>query len=191
MKRFGLFFGFLLCLLLAGCANSQQESVPSTSTTDSTQQPAQAADAPAALVKGSQNSMQLTLYYPSEDAIHLIPEVRSFPINDTPARTAVEALLSGTSQPQRAKVFPQGTKLRQLTVKDDIAYVDFNGSILKGNGGSATEILLVTSVVNTLTEFPKIEKVQFLVEGKKIDTLYGHMDLTEPLSRSPGLIKKP
>ena len=191
MKRFWLFFALTACLLLAGCASSdQQGSIPAVP--DATNQPQQPSEVPpvenADVLKP--NTMQLTLYYPSADAVHLISEVRSFPIDHAPAKIAVEALIGGTNLPQTAKVFPNGTKLRQLSIKDGIASVDFNQAILKGNGGSATEILLVTSVVNTLTEFSTVEKVNILVEGKKIDTLYGHMDLSEPLSRSPGIIKK-
>ena len=72
-----------------------------------------------------------------------------------------------------------------------IAYVDFNDKLVKNNtGGSTAEILLVAAIVNTLTEFHDIQKVQILVEGKKIDTISGHMDIGEPLSRSEKIIKK-
>jgi germination protein M len=192
MKRFWLFFALTACLLLAGCASGEQQgSIPPVAS-DSTNQPQQPSDVSPAENAGvlKPNSMQLTLYYPSADAVHLVPEVRSFPIDHAPARIAVEALIGGTNNPQTAKVFPSGTKLRQISIKDGIASVDFNQAILKGNGGSATEILLVSSIVNTLTEFSTVEKVNILVDGKKIDTLYGHMDLSEPLSRSPGIIKK-
>lgn len=194
MRRFLFCSGLFVCLLLAGCANSSEQATTTTpaSTMDSSQQPQSNGTVPSAANTETvkHNSMQLTLYYASSDGIHLVPEVRSFPMSETPARTAVEALLDGTNKPQTTKVFPQGTKLRQLTIKDGIASVDFTGTILKGNGGSATETLLVASIVTTLTEFPHIEKVRILVEGKKVDTLYGHLDLTEPLSRSPGIIKK-
>ena len=191
MNRFWLLFGLFICLIVTGCANEPQGNAPAgpINPTDS-QSPSVVQPAVNTADGLKHNVMQLTLYYPSADAAHIVPEVRSFPINDTPARTAVEALIGGTDQPQTAKVFPYGTKLRQIWIKDEIAYVDFNHSILKGNGGSATEILLVAAVVNTLTEFPTIEKVQIMVDGKKIDTLYGHVDLSEPLSRSEGIIKK-
>jgi germination protein M len=195
MRHFLFCCGLFVCLLLTGCASNNDLATSTTpaATTNTAQQPqlgGGTVPAPANAEDTKHNSMQLTLYYASSDGIHLVPEVRSFPMSETPARTAVEALIDGTNKPQTTKVFPPGTKLRQLTIKDDIAVVDFNGTILKGNGGSATETLLVTSIVNTLTEFPHIEKVRILVDGKKVDTLYGHLDLTEPLSRSPGMIKK-
>ncbi len=78
-----------------------------------------------------------------------------------------------------------------LSIKDKIAYVDFNDKLIKNNtGGSASEILLVAAIINTLTEFKEIQKVQIMVDGKKIDTISGHLDIGEPLSRSEKIIKK-
>lgn len=50
--------------------------------------------------------------------------------------------------------------------------------------------MMVNAVVCTLTEIPEIKKVKFLVDGKDIDTISGHMDLTEPLTRNPDVLKK-
>lgn len=186
--------GLTACLLfVAGCDTPQSATTPNASNSNSAQPsvaPSAANSAASAAVDQKHSFMKLNLYFPSSDGAHLVLEVRNLPMNENPARTAIEALISGSNQPQTAKVFPAGTKLQQISIKDGIAYVDFNRAILKGNGGSANELLLVTSVVDTLTEFSTIEKVQFSVDGKKIDTLYGHMDLSEPLSRSEGIIKK-
>ena len=45
------------------------------------------------------------------------------------------------------------------------------------------------SIVNTLTEFEEIKKVQLLVEGKKIESISGHLDLTKPVERMDSIIK--
>jgi spore germination protein GerM len=45
------------------------------------------------------------------------------------------------------------------------------------------EILLVEQVVTTLTGLPGLEKVQFLVDGERRDTLMGHVSADEPLGR--------
>ncbi|MDU2064193.1 MAG: GerMN domain-containing protein [Sporomusaceae bacterium] len=195
MKRYLILALFVIfpMLLLTGCDNSQSAATTSTSganaSTDAAKTPVQpvAAGTP---IDSKLSYVKFNLYFPSDDGAHLVMEPRTFPLNDQPAHMAVEALLTGSNQPHTAKVFPAGTKLRQLTIKDGVAYVDFNKALLKGNGGSATEMLLVTSLVNTLTEFSTVDKVQILVEGKKIDTLYGHMDLSVPLSRSESIVKK-
>lgn len=138
-----------------------------------------------------QGSTRITVYFATHDAMFLAPEVHTVAKNDHPAKTSIELLLKGPSKQGLVSTVPQGTQLRGLTIKNHIAYVDFNDKIIKNNtGGSTAEILLVASIVNTLTEFPDIEKVQILVEGKKVETISGHMDVSEPLSRSEKIIKK-
>ena len=70
-----------------------------------------------------------------------------------------------------------------------LVYVVFE--VLQKNfvGGSTGEEMLVGSVVNTLTEFPEIQKVQILVDGQEVETLSGHMDLSQPLPRMTELLK--
>ena len=56
-------------------------------------------------------------------------------------------------------------------------------------GGSTGEEFLVGSVVDTLTNFPEIKRVKILVQGREIETLSGHMDLSTPLERMNSLIE--
>ena len=126
----------------------------------------------------------LTLYFATPDAANIRPEQREIPQTNEPARLAMEELLAGTRSPGLVTVIPAGTKLKGFSVRNGVAYVDVSGEILKTtNRGSANESLIVASIVNTLTEFPGIQKVQILVEGKEMETLYGHMDLSEPFTR--------
>jgi spore germination protein GerM len=69
-----------------------------------------------------------------------------------------------------------GVRIEEATV-----YVDFSSDNL--HGGSLEEILLVEQVVTTLTGLPGLEKVQFLVDGERRDTLMGHISADEPLGR--------
>lgn len=146
---------------------------------------------PETPVGPSVDKMQLTIYFPTKDALHLQPEVKILEYNDHPARTAIELLIKGSQNKELVTIFPANTKLRSIKIKDNIAYVDFDAALLKTQyGGSSSERLLVAAVVNTLTEFENIEKVQFLVQGKIVETIWGHMDVSEPLSRNEKIIKK-
>ena len=69
--------------------------------------------------------------------------------------------------------------------------MDFNQNFASRGQGSFNERMMVNAVVCTLTEFPEIKKVKFLVEGKEIDTISGHMDLLDPLTRNPDVLPKP
>lgn len=47
----------------------------------------------------------------------------------------------------------------------------------------------IFSVVNTLTAYAGVNRVQFLVEGVKVDSLAGALSLRSPLVRNPGIIQ--
>ena len=185
----------LLAAFTGGCASNNPASPPSTAQTEPPKEEQQ-----QAVVPGSQNAvssavgqdtMSVTVYSATKDAMYLVAEHYIVPKNAHPAQTAIELLLAGTKNAQLESVMPAGTKLRHISIKDKIAYVDFSDQLVKNNpGGSTSEMLLVAAVVNTLTEFHDIQKVQIMVEGKKIDTISGHMDVGEPLSRSEKIIKK-
>lgn len=174
--------------LLAGCDGATPAPGQS-----GTAIPPKAAEqpSPAGTAPNSESTMQLTVYHATKDAMYLVPEIHKVPVNSHPARTAIELLLAGTKNTELVGVMPAGVKLKNVKVKEHIAYVDFDDTLIKKNkGGSAGEILLVGAIVNTLTEFPDIQKVQILVGGKKVETIAGHIDVSEPLSRSEQIIKK-
>jgi spore germination protein GerM len=134
----------------------------------------------------------IVLYFPDKEGNYLVAEnhkVDEAKIREQPARTAMEMLLTGTKNPNLVNIIPPGTKLIGISLKDGIAYADFNKNLIK-SGGSLEEIFIVGSIVNTLTQFPTIKQVQILVEGKKVETISGHMDVSGPLGRSEKIIKK-
>ena len=85
---------------------------------------------------------------------------------------------------------PDGTKLLDIDIAKGLARVNLSSEFRDNHwGGSSGEILTVYSLVNTLTQFSTVENVEILVEGEKIETLAGHMDLSAPVSRNAELIK--
>ncbi|BBB90842.1 MAG TPA: GerMN domain-containing protein [Methylomusa anaerophila] len=181
--------GLMTVLLTAGCG-----SMPASQNTDSSLTSGAApVDAPASKtsnVPDTQATMVITTYQATKDAMYLIPETHTVPKNDHPAQTALELFTAGTNNPDLVTIVPAGTKVLGIKVKNHIAYANFNNALVKSNpGGSTEEMLLVAAIVDTLTEFPNIERVQILVDGKKVDTITGHMDTSAPLGRSEYIIK--
>jgi spore germination protein GerM len=129
------------------------------------------------------------LYYMGADAVSLQPVDSEVELGETPrdqARHLLEALLT-TPQAPVVSAIPAGTRLRSLYLTPaGIAYVDLSGEVSsKHPGGVLQELLTVYSVVYTLTEnLPAVTSVQLLVDGRETDTLAGHVDLRQPLSKN-------
>ena len=79
------------------------------------------------------------------------------------------------------QVFPEGTKLLDINIKPEgVIIVDFNSKLTKLSS-EHQERLAVYSIVNTLGQFPAVQEVQILINGDKLDTLAGHIDISKPL----------
>lgn len=129
----------------------------------------------------------------SDGSEKLLPE--KITIDDNGREIAYNALVAlvGT-KPQSARmddVIPIGTKVRGLKVGEDgTAYADFSSELAKKSQGSYNEFMIAYVITNTLTEFPEIKRVQILIEGEKVITLGGHMDLEDPLERNTTLLEQ-
>ena len=122
----------------------------------------------------------------------LIPEkVRYAAGKKSREEAALEALIhTDPVSKQLTNLFPPGTDVHSVKVQGDTATADFNQNFASRGQGSYTERMMVNAVVCTLTEFPKIKKDKVLVDGKEIDTIRGHMDLQDQLTRNPDVLKK-
>ena len=180
----------LLCaMVLAGCDEQKQGEAGSKPVVSSSS--GSSSSSSSSSQSGSKAQLvNIKVYYPDENATGLVAVEKSIKDTDNKYQAAVEALMAGTDKKGLANVFPKKAKLLQVTVSGKVAKVDFSRELQKNFvGGSTGEEMLVGSVVNTLTEFPEIQKVQILVDGQEVETLSGHMDLSQPLPRMTELLK--
>lgn len=180
----------VLCVaMLAGC-DEQGKAGSGSSQAVTSESSSSSAASSAAGQKAA--TMDISVYYPDVNATGLVAVTKTVKAQEAEKyKAAVEALLAGTDDKKLTAVFPKKAKLRKVSVSGGVAKVDFDKNLISGFvGGSTGEEMLVGSLVNTLTEFPEIKKVQILVEGKEIDSLSGHLDLSRPVERMPELIKK-
>lgn len=128
------------------------------------------------------------LYYVSGDGTRLASVEREVPFAEqtvAQARRIIEAQLAPVDAPLVTAI-PAGTTLRALFVTGQgSAFVDLSREIAAVHpGGTLNELLTVYTIVQALTtNLPAITSVQLLVDGKEVDTLAGHVDLTRPLPR--------
>jgi germination protein M len=129
--------------------------------------------------------MTVTLYYGAADGSGLVPEARDLEYSDADLENmtrVLEALVAGPAK-GGVTLVPAGAKVRGVYIDRKIAYVDFSRELVdQFPGGSTTEYLLVSSIVQTVCgAFPHIDAVAILVNGEEVDTIGGHLDVSRPL----------
>ena len=134
--------------------------------------------------------IRVTLYLLSDSGMALAPEDREIALADSvqeQAKQVIRELLAG-SRTGLGSPLPQGVQLRELFITPQgLAFVDLSQELISNHiGGSSAEELTVYSLSNTLiANFPAVKRVQFLVEGREVPTLAGHLDLTLSYGRGP------
>lgn len=144
--------------------------------------PTQGADAGAGTGPTQPNA---TLFYPADEGSGLaVCPVFVNPVQGK--QQALEALvdryLDGPACEGQTPAFPQGTAVRAAYLLDGgIAVVDLTSQARSG-GGTEAEEARVYGLVDTIAfNHSDILAVRFLVEGREVDSLMGHLDLSRPL----------
>jgi len=141
--------------------------------------------------------IKATLYFMSEDGLHLVPTERDVPLAEgavAQARSILESQLSADAPAPLISTIPKGTLLRGIFVSDrHEVFVDLDPAIRKSHpGGTLQELMTVYTIVNcVLTNLPDLQEVQILIGGQEADTLAGHVDLRRPLRKNDSLIAGP
>ncbi|MBU1487684.1 GerMN domain-containing protein [bacterium] len=140
-----------------------------------------------------EDKIVISLYFSTEDAAYLAEEKRDLPKGEevgNQIKLVVKELIKGPTLSNLSPTLPKETVLREVYLEEGTCFLDF-GQELRDNhpGGSSGEELTVFSLVNTLTHnFSQIERVQILIEGKEVETLVGHIDLSSPLREKKSLL---
>ncbi len=211
LRKILIFLMTVLMLLCSGCENDPKNgSIPDKSNTETAGTLETNSDSsekdPKLPPKPPQNKhssdkdetekmrkMKVKVYYPDESGLRLVGVNREIEVNDTDKnkyKAAVKAVMTPPKEKNLTKVVSGDSSLIGVDVKDGTALVNLSKSIKIGFvGGSTGEELLIGSVVNTLTEFKEVNAVKFLIDGQEVETLSGHMDLSEPIKRMDNLMK--
>jgi len=197
-----ILFLMLLCVLLVtGCgmvknllSNKDQEKV------DKPTVETELNYAPENLDTNSQESManadteliEVTLYFASKEGNMLAPEVRTIKKVEGIARATINELISGPGpDSELLPTIPQGTALLDINVKDEgLCIVDFSRELVeKSASGIIPEELTVYSIVNTLTQFPTVNRVRLRIEGQNVES-FGAVQVHSPLMENEHLVAK-
>ena len=137
----------------------------------------------------------VTLYFSDSEGEYLVGEKREI-LKKREAREEAEETITELIKGPKGKLIPTlplRTKLLSLQLDErGLAKVNFNKALSKDHpGGSSAEIMTVYSIVNSLTlNFPRIRRVQILIEGEVGASIAGHLSLDQPVSPNLDLVRK-
>ncbi len=127
------------------------------------------------------------LYFARQNGDGLGVEEREIPKVTGIARATIEELLKGPRTEDLKSALPAGTRLLDINITPEgTCIVDFSYHITEVSGSKA-EALAVFSIVNTLSQFPTVNNVSFMVEGEKVDSIGGNISTAEPVTADYGL----
>jgi hypothetical protein len=139
----------------------------------------------AALSSESGPQQTVTLFIPSSDQSVLIQEPYQLALassNEDRIRQIFLALIETSRRGEEGTPQP-GAELRSVFLAPDgTAYLDLSSSSLPLlTPGIGTETQAVYSMVDSIAvNVPAVKRVKFLIQGQEVDTLDGHVDLTQP-----------
>ena len=118
----------------------------------------------------------------------LVASERRITYQSAPLTETLKELLKGPipAEKQRgiSSLIPSGTEIKSVSIRDGIAFINLNESFQFNPYGAEGYRTQVLQIVYTATEFPGIQGVQFLLEGRKVDYLSPEgVYIGKPLSR--------
>jgi len=177
-----------VCLLSGGCSKVDDSKIKAwkdlIKIPTNTEKPAETNNEDLIPVDESQPSVDkisVKLYFQDTAKSKLVVEERSIGKAEGIARETMQELLKGPSQKDCLSVFPSGTKLLDINVKPEgLCIVDLSGEANKVSNKKQGE-LMVQATANTLSQFPTIKEVSFLINGEKVNALGGLVDIAQPV----------
>lgn len=133
----------------------------------------------------SMSMKEVTVFFDSNGALK--PEIRRIlqeKYMEFEIRYVVEEIIKGTQTYTRT--VPKSARLKRVFIdKLKTVYLDFNEAFAKDHpSGTEAEIITLASICRSIFANFDINAVQILAEGKKLETLAGHVDIESPLTRS-------
>lgn len=162
--------GVIISLGISGCS---QSSKPSTDNT------------PTPTTSPTVSTKALAQYWVADTSrgFRLYREfVQINPVPDAITAALRQLVSQKPSDSDYVSLWPLGTTINSVKVSGDSAIVDL--TFPKLNLGSEAESLAIAQLVWTATAAEtSVKRISITVDGKKIESLAGHMDASKPFSR--------
>ena len=162
-------------------ANSEQDAEPSQGSQAAPQSGEAPVDRQTAADSGRETAESggtpktSTIVYYQDNYGYLVPVMCSVPMEDGIAKATLNMMVQSVGNDMQAArlglrtVLPENTKI-DLDISDGLARIDLSREVLD-MADAAAESNMVNAVVQTLTEFDSVDRVEFLIDGQKRERL--------------------
>lgn len=138
------------------------------------------------------NSYETTtvkVYFADEEGEMLIGRTENvgYISNISMERLVVDRVIAGPLNDKTYPTVANTIKVLNVTTKDGICYVNFDDSFLTKTQKVSDEVVIY-SFVNSLTELPNVNKVQFMVDSESEISFGDHIYLSDPFERNLDII---
>ncbi|TMV51196.1 GerMN domain-containing protein [Paenibacillus mesophilus] len=175
-RKFGykqLLLGLTLTLAMTGCANAKTKTDPAASGSGTGTK----TETPAA------KQLKVKTYYADDNLDKLIEREANvtYATDADKYKAALDALK--TAPEASLSSLSKGITYRSVTNQSGNLTVDIS---IADNGrlGAPGEDLLVQSIRKSLFQFSEVQTIEVLLDGKKIESLMGHVSLPHPMKRN-------
>ena len=136
---------------------------------------------------GAKAATMSTVVYYQDNYGYLVPVMCTLPYEDGVAKATLNRMIQSPENDMQAArlglktVLPEGTTI-DLDISDGLARIDLSKEVLN-MADAAAESNMIAAIVQALTEFESVERVEFLVDGQKIDKLPHGTDVSGTFER--------
>ena len=133
--------------------------------------------------KEEKTTQSIKVYFSDDQAENLVERQIDVELaeGETLEMKVLESLKAKVEDETIYNAVEEQIKFNGVKVEDKIASVDISSENL--NGSSTQESFLVDAVVAALTSLDSVDGVKFLVDGQPAETLMGHLEVTEVLTK--------
>jgi hypothetical protein len=140
---------------------------------------------PPAPVTSGEPRVKAKMFWGSTDGeAMLVPVTVELPLSSDPtlrAKQILNTLLAGPVDPEARTLPPDAALLAFYIMPDGTGVADFSEALATSiPSGIQSEQLAVDSIIRTLeANVPQVKRLKILIHGQELDTLAGHLDLTQ------------
>ena len=137
----------------------------------------------------SYETTKVLVYFADAEGMRLISRTENvgYISNISMERLVVDRVIAGPLTDKAYPTVPPTLKVLNVTTKDGVCYVNLDNSFLNKTLKVSDEVVIY-SFVNSLTELPNVNKVQFMIDSETEVSFGDHMYLSEPFERNLELI---